>query len=363
VLAIETDYCASFSAALAQQNARTAKSMRTVSAARNTRKIDHAALAAFIRSAYPDEKELTVTDSAVIAGGYSKFTASITLANARNLPSQMMMRGDAAATFGGISVTEEFRHISAAHRHGVCVPKPFAVDATGALLGTPFMLVERKPGAPTGNMYAIPRGKNTSLNADIAARLASIHRVPLSEVDTRISGANCRSSDKALEWIDEAVAAFAPLGMPSTAWETAFEWLRRNATLYDAGPRGLVHGDFGINNLLVYDNAVTAILDWEFVHIGNTAYDLGYFHPAAIEFGTWEQFLDAYANAGGPLPDAKQLDYSVLLGATRIGVMLCQTQEQLISGKDTGMAPAMTIGADYYGLAQKRVAAALDKVL
>jgi aminoglycoside phosphotransferase (APT) family kinase protein len=363
VLNIEADYVRRFSAALRDQNAVTAGTTRTVSAARNSRNIDNAALTAFIRNACPDETDVIVTGSSVIAGGYSKFTAGISLANTRRLPTEIIMRGDAAATFGGISVTDEYRVIRIAHKHGVRVPEPYAVDAAGTLLGTPFMLVEKKPGIVIGNTMDPPTLKSPALNAAYAAALASVHRVPLSALGNQVRGADCRSSEWAVGWIDEAVGAFRPLGLPSIAWETAFEWLRRNASVYDSGPRGLVHGDYGVNNALSDGDSVTCILDWEFVHIGNTSYDLGYFHPAAVALGTWQQFLDAYANAGGPLGDEKQLNYSVLLAATRIGVMLCQTQETLYSGTDTGLASAMTIARDYYGLAETRVADALNRVL
>jgi aminoglycoside phosphotransferase (APT) family kinase protein len=143
----------------------------------------------------------------------------------------------------------------------------------------------------------------------------------------------------------------------------AFEWLRCHADLYDSSPRALVHGDYGLNNLLIEGDRVTGILDWEHAHIGNPAYDLGYFHPMAAALASWPSFLDAYANTGVHMPDEKQIDFSILLGATRVGVMLCQVMSAFTSDQETGIAATTGIAGDYYDVAVLRISNALEKVL
>lgn len=44
----------------------------------------------------------------------------------------------------------------------------------------------------------------------------------------------------------------------------------------DAGPVGLVHGDFYSNNWLFDGPRLSAVLDWEVVHVGQAAADLGW---------------------------------------------------------------------------------------
>lgn len=72
----------------------------------------------------------------------------------------------------------------------------------------------------------------------------------------------------------------------------------------------LVHGDFGPNNVLIDPEtfAVTALLDWEFAHLGDAIEDLAWcewivrtHHPDHVD--ALADFFDAY---GGHLPDWPQ---------------------------------------------------------
>ena len=48
---------------------------------------------------------------------------------------------------------------------------------------------------------------------------------------------------KVLAWLEEGHRAWLPLNMPSTIFETAFDWLRRNAAINDKAPRAVVFGE------------------------------------------------------------------------------------------------------------------------
>ncbi|WP_020573349.1 phosphotransferase family protein [Actinopolymorpha alba] len=86
---------------------------------------------------------------------------------------------------------------------------------------------------------------------------------------------------------------------------------RTEATTRTAG-RVLVHGDYGPNNLLLdpATTTVTAVLDWEFAHIGDPVEDLAWcewivrtHHPDRI--GLLDAFFDAYAGEIPPWPVRK----------------------------------------------------------
>ena len=179
----------------------------------------------------------------------------------------------------------------------------------------------------------------------------------------KVNGANSRTSEKILAWIDEGFAMWKPLNMPSPVFETAFDWLRRNVGINDRAPRTLVHGDFVLNNILTHDDKVSAILDWEFSHIGNPAYDLGYSFHMASSLASWKEYLEAYGRTGVPIPDEDQLNYHILLAATRLGAMVSQVTGGFISGADTGIAGAVVIGDNYYEQMIGRVSEALERVL
>ena len=101
-------------------------------------------------------------------------------------------------------------------------------------------------------------------------------------------------------------------------------------TVRRRGPDVIVHGDFRLGNLLVGPHGLAAALDWELVHLGNPAEDLGWFCTKAWRFGsalpaggvgTREELLDAYRTAGGGDISLDELRWWEVLNTLRWGVM------------------------------------------
>ena len=362
ILQTETDYSFRFDAAVSALAAEYATPPKMTSGARNVKEIDQDALLDFIHRTFPVESKARIAKSSFVSGGYSKFTVALSLADTVSLPREVILRGDGPAMFGGASVIDEHRLIKAMHENGVSVPRPLALETSGKVFGSPFLLVERKSGKPMGNMFNLPAAHDEALNADIAAKLAAIHLVPLDRLPCGIDGADTPASAKVLAWIEEGHKNWLPLNMPSPVFEAAFDWLRRHAGINDEVPRTLVHGDYALHNLLFENNKVSTILDWEFAHIGNPTYDLGYFYFMAESLGDWNNFLQAYGKAGMPIPSQKQIDYHILLAATRLGVMVCQSDTAFTSGAETGLVLAPNMASCYYEMTIARMSSILNKV-
>jgi len=64
------------------------------------------------------------------------------------------------------------------------------------------------------------------------------------------------------------------VGEPSPLVEEATQWLRNNAPENDRVT--LVHGDPGPGNYLYHDGHITAVVDWEFIHLGDPYDDWAY---------------------------------------------------------------------------------------
>jgi aminoglycoside phosphotransferase (APT) family kinase protein len=67
----------------------------------------------------------------------------------------------------------------------------------------------------------------------------------------------------------------ARIRRPAPLARFAFAWLARNAPRH-AGRIALCHGDVGPGNFLHAEGRVTALLDWEFAHLGDPLDDLGW---------------------------------------------------------------------------------------
>jgi aminoglycoside phosphotransferase (APT) family kinase protein len=90
----------------------------------------------------------------------------------------------------------------------------------------------------------------------------------------------------------------------------AFELVLRRLDLARPRPRPqtTVHGDFRLGNMLIDEQEIAAVLDWELVHLGDPLEDLGYLCVPAWRFGgvqpvagvgAYETLLDSYRAAGG----------------------------------------------------------------
>ena len=348
-----------FSAGL--EMAKSAKDDQSGGAA-NVRNYDEKALRNFIVEKFPLETNIKIEKSGFISGGQSKFTLGLELSGTDNLPSKIILRGDGDGQFSGAGVAEEFRLQDILFNLGVNLPEPLALEQSGEVFGSPFMLSACAEGGCIGHMFKMPE-KDEKLLSEIGQNLAKIHSIDPSVFGDAVDNANKPSSHKISQWLEVGYRDLQATGFSSSIFETAFTWLKENIALSDTAPRVLVHGDYGLNNILVKNSQVTAVLDWEFAHIGNPAYDLAYFYYQAQALGGWDLFLQSYANEGQPLPDQKQLDYCVLLANTRLGVQCVQVESAFNAGLISGPTVSRVIGNQYVNESILRISAALKRVL
>jgi aminoglycoside phosphotransferase (APT) family kinase protein len=134
-----------------------------------------------------------------------------------------------------------------------------------------------------------------------------------------------------LDDLRDLVAASEP---PSPTFELALRALEAGSPP-SRGPV-LVHGDLRLGNLIVGPDGLRAVIDWELVHVGNPAEDLGWLCVKAWRFGagppvagvgTREELLAAYRAAGGADVSLDELRWWEILGTLRWGVM-CMSQAQ-----------------------------------
>ncbi len=113
--------------------------------------------------------------------------------------------------------------------------------------------------------------------------------------------------------------------------EAAFRWLEKRLPSEPVTPR-MVHGDFRNGNIMVDPNdGLVAVLDWEIVHIGDPAEDLGWLCTSSWKFGRPDRYvggfgelddlLAGYAEAGGEPMSAARVDFWSMLGSLKWGVM------------------------------------------
>jgi aminoglycoside phosphotransferase (APT) family kinase protein len=111
-----------------------------------------------------------------------------------------------------------------------------------------------------------------------------------------------------------------------------------------------VHGDFRNGNLLVDEQGLVAVLDWELAHVGEPAEDLGYIcgnvwrfgrsdRPVG-GFGTYEDLLAGYAAVTGDAPSPEEVRYWEVYTALGWGIVCLTMVDMYRSGQDPSLERA-----------------------
>jgi aminoglycoside phosphotransferase (APT) family kinase protein len=291
---------------------------------------DAAAVSKYLSAVFA--RPVEVSEVNAVSLGYSKATYLLGIRSSGDVPPALVIRMDRPFNFLGTTVLDEYPILKVLHESGVSVPRPYALERTGGVLGQPFLVVSRVYGRNVGSHFSFPQ-RDAALCAQTGAKLAQIHRVPVAKFGPGLRGAAQSARDQITEEIARYHADWSSLHAVSPTMEAAFRWIKEHAEDAVAGARTLVHGDYSLSNLLISDEGeIAAILDWEFTQLGPPAADIGWFFTAAERLASWEEFLAAYRAAGGEVPPNKQLEFYVLWGLVRLAVMNFQVDSGVEGG-------------------------------
>jgi len=292
----------------------------------------------------------------MVNGGYSKVTIICELERRGQPARKVVVRSDAGLAFAGTSVLDEYPVLQALHAAGVAVPAPiWAGRLSDDML--PLLVVEFAEGSPFGSPAAA-EVRNEALCRDMAAKLARIHGVDPALLG-RVEGDGAAHNRAAVaRELDAKSAQMQALDRPMPLLEYALAWLR-NGIAVVGGSIAIVHGDYAPHNLLAVGDEVRAILDWEFVKLGNPAEDLCFGRLAIEELGGWDLFVAAYEAAGGSRPSDDEVRFYTVFSLYRLCVMMMRTETVL---KDSSAKPIRmaTPGAERLRPTLLKLAALLD---
>jgi aminoglycoside phosphotransferase (APT) family kinase protein len=230
----------------------------------------------------------------------------------------------------------EARLLNAAARAGVPVPGVRAAGPAAAdRLETSYLVMDRVPGETIARkILRDPQYAHTRsvLALHCGETLAKLHSIDATTI-TGLEPANQLYKYELL-YGDLSVG----LGFRSAVFEWALSWLQKNQPMNR--PEKVVHGDFRLGNLIVTGDGLASVLDWELAHIGDPMEDLGWLcvkawrfgaEPEVGGFGTIEQLISGYTNAGG-VADEAALRWWIVAGTLIWGVMCMMQANAHVSG-------------------------------
>ena len=296
-------------------------------------------LEALIRASVPGSADIEIVGFTPIVGGNSSqiwaFDARWS-ARGERFERALILRRAAPNEFQSAGREAEFRLLQALGRTKVPVPQALWMDASGAFLERPSMVLERVPGVADRRLLA--QGADLELASAIPDILAAIHDV---EVDPLGLAAGDHPAAEQLEAYDAEIRRLEIEPVPEL--RLASLWLRERLPPPPAR-LALVHGDFRPANLLVADGRITAVLDWEFAHLGDPAEDLGWYlapYYAGEHFiaGRWspEDFLARYEAARGATVDRGAIGFWSVFALYKLASMTLAALRAFAEGDSSRM--------------------------
>ncbi|MBI5504145.1 MAG: phosphotransferase family protein [Deltaproteobacteria bacterium] len=219
------------------------------------------------------------------------------------------------------------------------VPPLLWFEEDPAVLGAPFYVMEFVEGdvplpmmAPGAELPIPDAATRERLAGDLASNLVALHRFdwrgPAFEIFAAPAGLREAAQMQVEVWRGYYQRSRPD---PSPMLERALRELDRRAReMTERGPVSIVHGDFRTGNFLRQGTRVTAVLDWELVHLGDPMEDLAWACSRLWRGQTdlagllvpRARFVEMYREAGGGELDSARLAFYDLLGAVKMAAIM-----------------------------------------
>jgi aminoglycoside phosphotransferase (APT) family kinase protein len=286
---------------------------------------------------------VSVAEPKRLPGGASRETWLLAVTHADGREERLVLRRDPPGHVVESSRAGEYALLEAAHAAGVPVPRMRWLEDDAAVLGAPFFVMEWVAGETIGRRLlrderlAVARDR---LPEQLATALAGVHGIDPNRPALSFLTRPDRESSPALTEVAryrDVLRGIAP--DPHPTLELAVRWLERRAPAPQTTT--VVHGDFRIGNVIVGEDGLRAVIDWELAHVGDPLEDLGWLCVRSWRFGNddrpagglcaRERFVAAYEAARGVAVDRTAVHWWEVFGNFKWAVV-CIMQAQTFLG-------------------------------
>jgi aminoglycoside phosphotransferase (APT) family kinase protein len=270
-----------------------------------------------------EQTDITVTDLNAVSAGARRFNALLSATTASGT-TRYALTMIPTASIQLLDVADEASVRELAESAGVPVPHIHHVCTDESVLGGPFFISIAVEGetVPRRVLRLIEQHDNLGslITRQIGTALADLHSIPESNAPrTLLPDSGLGPIAHALSQVDEGLSE---LLTPSPAFSFCARWLERNAPIEPAWST-IVHSDVRNGNIIVGQDGLRAILDWEGSRIGDRMEDLAWTtqrmwrfredHLPIGGFGTINDLRTAYLERGGEWDDDRFHWWRVLL--------------------------------------------------
>lgn len=241
---------------------------------------------AYLRSRFPDGRNHELRNVQQIAVGWSHETWLFDLAfNERGSTRTLglcLRRDPGNALLRHLSdLEQQFRVLQCLERTALPAPKPFWFEHDPQILGAPFLVMEKvsgvcpSPWGREGRAFYSAAAARGRLPGSFTETLATLHTLDWRAVGLDFLGVPSAGTDFARREIakwKELISVSEHT--PEPILTDLVCWLEAN--MPHTHRVTLVHGAYRTGNLLIDDDRISAVLDWELQVLGDPMYDVAY---------------------------------------------------------------------------------------
>jgi aminoglycoside phosphotransferase (APT) family kinase protein len=280
-----------------------------------------------------------------LMGGYSKETYVVRLQDEAGERS-IVIRKDGYGLPTGSSVASEFEVLKTVHALGVPTPEPLWVEADPGPFAAAFMAVSHMGGTPANRVVPADAVSRAAWADEFARVLALLH------------GSSVRREPDVREVLHEEIADLRRRVLererqPHPGLSMGLAWLETHLDDLGDRPACRVHGDVGFHNMLMQGDRLTALLDWEFSHLGDPVEDLVMIRQFLEPIDSWPRFLKGYEAQSGINFDPVSARYFAVWTEVRNMIACLGSLNSLLlpQVKDVALSVAGTIYIPKYEIA------------
>ena len=314
----------------------------------------------YLQGKLPTARNLTLSDFVQTAGGWSHEIYIFYAAWQED--HREMKRGFCLRKDPGVgllrelsSLQEQYRVLQALEPTIAPTPKVYWYEEDPALLGGPFFIMEKvegdvpNPWSRVGKQVYAEAATRGKLPRSFIEALASLHNLEWRKAGLDFLGIPGPGKDFALREVAKWESLIhQSLRKPEPVLTEVLMWLKANAP--EVQRLAFVHGAYRTGNLIIKDDAIAAIIDWELQVIGDPMYDVAYVLSDLNREGSpllscvveREFFLDYYQQLTGLTIDLDVCRYYEILYMMRSTAFWLSASGLFAEGKNKDLRLART---------------------
>ena len=224
-----------------------------------------------------------------LTGGASKEIWKFEVKLKEKSEKYILRRGSGIEGPLAIKTSDEAKIQKMVRKLGALVPEIISVSSLSEPLGDSYIMKFVEGETIARKILRDSEYKNAleNLAFECGESIAKIHQTDIAEL-------NFLPKKTVKEQLNDLYKTYTVFNQPSPVFEYTYLWLKKQN--FGDIDDSLVHGDFRLGNIIVSQDGLQSIIDWELAHVGNPLQDLGWICGNSWRFGNTDKVVGGFGD-------------------------------------------------------------------